>query len=318
MLNSSCSENDNDDNGQSENNNVRTIAVIPKATIHEFWKSIHAGAVAASRETGAAIIWKGPIREDDREEQIQLVETFIGTGADAIVLAPLDDRALVMPVREAAGLGIPTVIIDSNIQGDAHISFVATDNYQGGVMAAHHLADLLNGKGRIILMRYLEGSASNSNREEGFRDTILSDYPDITFLSDNQYIGPTTESAYRGSENLLTRFPEVDAIFAPNEPVTFGCLRALEDGGLAGKILLVGFDASDNLIKGMRRGTIHGLVAQDPFNMGYLGVMTAIRHLDGETVEPRIDTGIILITPDNIDDPEVVELYARDLSEYLD
>jgi ribose transport system substrate-binding protein len=303
---------------RSENDGARTIAVIPKATNHEFWKSIHAGAVAASRETGASIIWKGPLRENDREEQIQLVETFIGSGIDAIVLAPLDDRALVKPVSDAARLGIPTVIIDSSIHGDAHVAFIASDNYQGGIIAAHHLAGLLEGKGRIILLRFLEGSASNSKREKGFRDTILAEYPGIEFLSDNQYVGPSTESSYQGSENLLSRYPEVDAIFAPNELVAFACMRVLEDRSLAGKILLVGFDASALMIEGMRKGIIHGIVVQDPFRMGYLGVIHAMRHLNGETIETRVDTGITLITQENIDVPEIKDLYARDLSEFLE
>jgi ribose transport system substrate-binding protein len=294
-----------------------TIAVIPKGTVHEFWKSVHAGAIQASRETGAKIIWKGPVKEDDREEQIQLVEEFVGSGVDAIVLAPLDNRALLMPVHEALIKGIPTVIIDSDLEGDTQISFVATDNYRGGVMAANRVATLLKGSGKVIITRYLEGSASNSNRENGFRDTIIKDYPAIKILSDNQYIGPTIETAYRGSENLLNRFPEVNAIFAPNEPVTFGCLRALEERGLAGKVYLVGFDTSVKLIEGLRNMTIHGLIIQDPFMMGYLGVITSVLYLDGKTFEKRIDTGVTLVTKENIDNPKIRELYARDLSVYF-
>lgn len=295
-----------------------TIVVIPKATIHEFWKSIHAGAVEASRETGVDIIWKGPIREDDREEQIQLVETFVGSGIDAIVLAPLDNRALMLPVREAKRQDIPTVIIDSDLEGGDFISFVATDNYYGGVMAAHRVAELLQGSGEVILIRYLEGSASNSNREEGFRDTILEEYPSIRLLSDNQYVGPTTESAYRGSENLLTRFPGVDAIFTPNEPVAFGCLRALEERGLAGEVFLIGFDVSAKLLEGLEQGTIHGLVLQDPFKMGYLGVMTAVRYLNGEEVPQRIDTGVVMVTGENLGEPAIQKLIQLDLSQYLE
>ena len=109
-----------------------TIAVIPKATMGEFWKTIHAGAIKASQEMDVDIIWKGPIKEDDREEQVQVVENFIAAKVDAIVLAPLDNRALVLPVREAKNQGIPTVIIDSGLEGDFHVSYIATDNYMGG------------------------------------------------------------------------------------------------------------------------------------------------------------------------------------------
>ncbi len=294
-----------------------TIAVIPKGTTHEFWKSIHAGAVKASRELGVDIQWNGPLREDDREEQSKIVETFIASGVSAIVLAPLDDRSLMPPVMEAKGRGIPTVVIDSGLQGDSHSSFVATDNFKGGVLAAGRLGELLGGKGRIIMLRYQEGSASTAERERGFMETMNSRFPDIQFLSDNQYAGATTETAFTASENLLNTFTKPDAIFTPNESSTFGCLRALQSRGLAGKIVFVGFDSSTKLVEALRNKEIQGLVLQNPFNMGYLGVKTATAIIRGENFEKRIDTGVMLATPENMDDPEIKQLLNPDLSEYL-
>ncbi len=262
------------------------------------------------------IIWKGSLKEDDREEQLSIVETFISSGVSAIVLAPLDNRSLIMPVREAKRNGIPTVVIDSGLEGDSHVSFVATDNYKGGVMAAQHMGRLLGGTGKLIVLRYQEGSASNTNREEGFLDTIRSKFPGIEVLSDNQYAGVTTESAYRVSENLLNRFNDVDAIFTPNEPVTFGCLRALQDRGLTDSITLVGFDASVSLARALEKGEIKGLVLQDPMKIGYLGVITAAAYLRGEQVEKRIDTGAVVATPENMNDPEIRELLYPDPSQH--
>src|SRR6185295_8196189 len=136
-----------------------TIAVIPKGTTHEFWKSIHAGSVKAAREltakgTNVEVIWKGPLREDDREQQIQVVEGFLSQGVQGIVLAPLDSRALVRPVEEAKGAGIPTVIIDSGLQSDVMVSFVATDNRKGGALAAQRMGEVLGGKGKVLMLRY--------------------------------------------------------------------------------------------------------------------------------------------------------------------
>jgi ribose transport system substrate-binding protein len=299
----------------SESTETISIAVIPKGTTHEFWKSVHAGAQKAAVETGAEIIWKGSLREDDREDQIQIIESFISSRVDAIVLAPLDDRSMVLPVREAKNQGIPTVIIDSGIQEDYHISFVATDNYKGGVLAAEHIGNLMDGKGKIIVLRYQEGSTSNSNRENGFLDTIKAQFPNIEILSDNQYAGPTTETAYRVSENVINRFGEVEGIFAPNEPVTFGCLRALQERGLAGTVKLVGFDSSETLARALENEEIHGLILQDPVKIGYLGVMTAVKHLRGETVEKRIDTGIAVATPENRNEPKIRRLLHLDISE---
>ncbi|MCE5252073.1 substrate-binding domain-containing protein [bacterium] len=285
-----------------------TIAVIPKGSTHEFWKAIHAGALDASKEEQVDIIWKGPIKEDDREEQIQTVESFIAAKVDAIVLAPLDDRALLPCVREAKLTGIPTVIVDSDLVGNDHIAFIATDNYRGGVIGAELAGKLVSGSGRLIMVRCMEGAASSTAREEGFITTIRSKFPGITVLSDNQYAGATTESAYRTCENLLNRFGDVEVIFTPNESSTFGCLRALQDYGLAGKVFFVGFDSSEKLIQALRDGEINGLVVQNPYKMGYDGVKTAAAYLRHKPFQQHIDTGVYLVTRENMDDPDMVRL----------
>jgi len=305
--------------GDGEKGGALQIAVIPKGTTHEFWKSIHAGAIKAQRELGdVEIIWKGPLKEDDREEQLQIVETFISSRVDAIVLAPLDDRSLVRPVMDAKEQGIPTVVIDSDLQGDAHVAFVATDNYRGGTLAAERIGELMNGSGKLIVLRYQEGSASTSNREKGFLDTIAKKYPGIEILSDNQYAGATTETGFRAAENLLNRFPGAEAVFTPNESSTFGFLRALQERKLAGKLIFVGFDSSQKLVEAMERGEIMGLVLQNPFRMGYLGVKTAVQYLQTGQAEKVVDTGVIIATPENMNEPEIRQLLSPDLSEYLD
>jgi ribose transport system substrate-binding protein len=291
------------------------IAVIPKGTTHEFWKSIHAGAVRAGRELGVDIIWKGPQKEDDRAQQITVVEDFISRGVDGIVLAPLDDRALMRPVQDAVREKIPVVIIDSALQGSDFASYVATDNYKGGVLAARRLGELLRGRGRIFLIRYQEGSASTVQREAGFYDTITKEFPAVVLLVKDQYAGATTETAYQLAENLLSRFPDVDGVFTPNESSTFGMLRALQETGLAGKIVFVGFDSSPKLIQGLRDGDLQGLVLQNPAKMGYLGVKTIVAHLRGEPVDKVIDTGVVLATKDTMDTPEIQALLSPDLSQ---
>ncbi len=297
--------------GSGEGRRLR-IAVIPKGTTHEFWKSIRAGAEQAGREAGVETIWKGPQKEDDRSQQITVVEDFISRGVDGIVLAPLDDRALMRPVRDAVREGIPVVIIDSGLQGDDYVSYVATDNYWGGVLAARRLGALLGGRGRIFLIRYQEGSASTMLREAGFFDTVKQEFPDLVLLVQDQYAGATTETAFQLAENLISRFPDVEGIFAPNESSTFGTLRALQSSGLAGRVRFVGFDSSPKLVQGLRDGHLHGLVLQNPTKMGYLGVLTIVAHLRGEEVEKIIDTGVTLATADNMDEPEIKSLLEPD------
>jgi ribose transport system substrate-binding protein len=304
------------------------IAVIPKGTTHVFWKSIHAGAVKAQQELKDSgldieIIWKGPLKEDDRESQIRVVEDLITRGVSGIVLAPSDDMALRMPVRDAANSGIPVVIIDSGLNSQDYASFVATDNYIGGRKGGERLAELLEGKGRVIMLRCHEGSASSTKREQGFLDVLKDKYPQIEVVSSNQYGGVTTESAYVASENLLAplRKPDggltIDGIFCPNESTTFGMLRALEDSGLAGKVAYVGFDSSERLVQALQEGHIKGLVLQDPINMGYLGVKTIVAHLGGQKVERRIDTGSMVATPENMDKPQIRNLLEPDFRKWL-
>jgi ribose transport system substrate-binding protein len=299
-----------------------TIAVIPKGTTHEFWKSIHAGAVMAARELGVEIIWKGPLKEDDREAQIAQVENFVSRGVSGMVLAPLDEVALRVPVLNAVRSGIPVVIIDSDLKGKDHLSFVATDNYKGGRLAGEHLANMLGGKGRVALLRYQEGSASTANRERGFLEAMAG-HPEIEVVSANQYGGATTESAYRASENLLAPYRKEDGgldlegIFCPNESTTFGMLRALQDGKLAGRVRFVGFDSSEKLVQGLEQGHLDGLILQNPMRMGYLGVKTMVQHLRGEEVEKRIDTGVHLVTRENMKEPEMAQLLRPDLDKWL-
>jgi ribose transport system substrate-binding protein len=298
------------------------IAVIPKGTTHEFWKSIHAGAIKAAEEFGVEITWKGPLKEDDRESQISVVENMVNREVSGIVLAPLDNTALKMPVANAVRGGIPVVIIDSALDSNDYTSYVATDNYVAGQKGGKYLAHLIGGKGKVVMLRYAEGSASTMAREQGFLDT-MKEFKDIEVVSSNQYGGATTESAYKASENLLAPYKKadgmlsIDGIFTPNESTCFGMLRALQDGGLAGKVRFVGFDSSEKVVQAMAAGQIDAVVLQNPLNMGYLGVKTMVAHLRGQPVEKKIDTGSAVATRENMNSPEMKELLSPDFKKWL-
>ena len=299
-----------------------TIAVIPKGTIHEFWKTVHAGAEKAGREMGVDVLWKGSLKEDDRDAQISVVENIITRQVDGIVLAPLDDAALRRPVDEAMQSGIPVVIFDSGLQGDNYISYVATDNFKAGQLAGQHMAKLLDGKGKVAVLRYSEGSDSTTQREDGFLDAIQS-FADIEVVTSNQYAGVTTESALKATENMLSRFSGVegslgfDGIFCATEPTTLGILRALENAGYAGKIKFIGFDSSETMIAALQAGKLDGFVVQNPMQIGYLGVQTLVRYIRSEQIPRRIDTGSILVTAENLNDPDIHELLHPDLNKWL-
>jgi ribose transport system substrate-binding protein len=287
-----------------------TIAVIPKGTTHVFWKSVEAGARAAGKDLGVNIVWKGPLKENDRAQQIAIVEQFAAENVSGIVLAPLDDTALQRPVASANAKGIPVVIIDSALKGEAgkdFVSLVATDNRNGGALGGKQLGELLGGQGNVILLRYQVGSASTDEREAGFLDAIRQ-YPGIRILVDNRYSGPTAGDAKNAAMNLLDKLRDAQGVFCPNESSTFGMLLALRQNNLAGKVRFVGFDTSPPLVEALQRKDIDALVAQDPVRMGYLGVKTCVDRIRGLQTEPRVDTGIRLITRDNLKDPEIRKL----------
>lgn len=289
------------------------VAVIPKGTTHEFWKAVHAGAESAAQELGVEVIWKGPLKEDDRAAQIQVVEDFVVRGVDGIVLMPLDKVALAAPAAEAHGRGIPVVIADSDLDWPDRVSFVATDNLHGGELAGEALAEMLEGKGKVILLRYLEGSASTAAREEGFLKAMAK-FGGIEIISSNQYAGATTEGAYKASENLLNSFADVDGIFCPNESAAFGMLRALQDSGRTNTAKFIGFDASDKLVAALREGEIDALVLQDPVRMGSLAVRACVDQIRGTAPDARIDTGVVVVKSSRIDEPTVQALLSPDLS----
>ncbi|HVA45806.1 MAG TPA: substrate-binding domain-containing protein [Pirellulales bacterium] len=294
----------------AKNQSLR-IAVIPKGTTHEFWHSVHAGAEQAAQEAGnVEIIWKAALKEDEREQQINLVDDFVVQHVDGICLAPLDSQALVAPVQAAKQAGIPTIIFDSNLDdADSPVSYVATDNYHSGVLAAERLAEVLQSAGDVILMRYNPGSESTLEREEGFLATLKEKYPKINVLSSNQYAGTTPEQALDNCQQMLLKYrDEVDGVFTVCEPNSTGMLGALDNAGLAGKVHFIAFDPNARLIEAMADGKIDGIVVQDPVNMGYLAMKAMLDHLQGKPVERTINTGEHMATPENMHTPQMEKL----------
>jgi ribose transport system substrate-binding protein len=303
------------------------IAVIPKGTTHPFWKSIHAGANAAAQERGNVdIVWEGPGKESEREKQQQIVERRTSEGINAIVLAPCDKNTLVKPVVEAIQQDVPVVIIDSGLntpesvlESDKYLGYIATDNHQGGVEAARRMIQLLKGKknAKVLMMPYQAGSESTEKREAGFRETIRT-AKNIEFHEATDEAGATVESAQKVAERLLSDQRDLDGLFTPNESCTNGALRALDGLGRAGQLTVVGFDSDDILINAMRAGKVQGLVVQDPFGMGYQAVLRAVDYLEGKKPKDKtVYTNLQVVTPENMNEPKVKELYARDLSKYL-
>jgi ribose transport system substrate-binding protein len=313
------------------------IAVIPKGLTHEFWQSIHRGAERAAADlasqTGVAteIIWDGPLKENDALAQIRIVDRRISTGVDGIVLAPQHSQTMVAPVERAVERGIPVVIIDSGLdRQDLIVKYVATNNYNGGKLAAEHLLKILQQDGKpapgVVLLRYQVGSESTDQREKGFEEYIdrvireqeAAGQPTVTWLSRDKYAGATKDSALKEAAPLLNNLRDkgLDGMFAPNESSANGTVDALRSLGMNQKVRLIGFDSSEPLLQALREGDIDGLILQDPYKMGYLGVWTLVQYLQGYDVAADgkvLGTGEHLITRENLDAKSTRELFDPEL-----
>ncbi|HLF85354.1 MAG TPA: substrate-binding domain-containing protein [Blastocatellia bacterium] len=285
----------------------RIIAVIPKGVAHFFWQSVHAGAEAAGKEFGVEVMWKGPAQETDYSGQINIVEDAINRRVDGIVLAPSHGDALVPIVERAQKEGIPVTIFDSGISTETYLSYVATDNRQGGVVAAERLAEKLGGKGKIAILGVKAGSVSTDEREQGFQETIKQKYPGIAIVAFQYGDADRAKSLDRASD-ILTAHADLNGMFASNESSTVGAVQAIKQKGLAGKVVLGGFDSSPNLIDDLKAGAIDSLVLQNPFKMGYEGVKAIVDKLNGLTPQRRLDTGVTLLTKENLDTAEMQQL----------
>ncbi|MCC6585628.1 MAG: substrate-binding domain-containing protein [Bryobacterales bacterium] len=290
------------------------IAVIPKGRAHLFWQSVQAGAMSAAKRSGTQIVWNGPTSETDYAGQIQIVDAMINRHVSAICLAPIDKKAMVGVVERAAKEKIPVVIFDSGIDTEQFVSQVATDNYAAGRMGAERMGQILNGKGKVVMVAVQPGAASTMAREQGFEDAMKEKFPDIKIV-DKRFGMADFAKSLAVAENMLTAFPDVDGMFASNESSTVGAAQALK--GRKSKVKLVGFDWSPTLLDDLKGGLIDSLVVQHPFKMGHDSVVAALAALKGEKVEKINNLAPRLIVASDLDKPDVKEQLHPDLKKYL-
>jgi ribose transport system substrate-binding protein len=290
------------------------IAVIVKTGNSSFWQNVQTGAMAAQDELKAqtpklSVTFLGAQSESNVNEEINIVESAIDRGVKAIVLAPSDVTALQPAVKKAKDAGIPVIIIDSKLDGDPsqYVSFLATDNKAAGEAAAKQMIDLLakDGitEGNIQVMSYVAGVGSEIGRVGGFNDYIKANSK-FTLL-ETQYSNADMPTALNQTTNVLQANPDLVGIFGANEPTAIGMARAISEAGLSGKIVAIGFDGNSALAGFVKDGTLNAIIVQSSYNMGYLGVKTAYDvAFGGKTVEAYVDTGFLIVTPDNIDSEE--------------
>lgn len=293
----------------------RVIGVVPKGANHIFWQTVYAGAIKAAQESGFEIEWNAPTLEVDSSRQIEIVESMVNRRLAGIVLAPVDRKALVGVVERAAQAGIPVAIFDSSIDTDKRITYVATDNEEGGRIAARRLAAAIGGRGKVGIVSFMPGSASTEQRSHGFQDEIRQKFPDINIVG-LQYGMADRAKAMAVTENILTAHPDLAGLFADNESSSSGAVQALKTRKAA-RVKLVAFDHAQNLIDDLRAGHIDALIVQNPFKMGYESTRAIGLKLKGQSPAATIDSGLALIRKSDLDQPSIQELIAPDLRKYL-
>jgi ribose transport system substrate-binding protein len=301
--------------GGCQQNRKKVIGVVPKGRAHLFWQSVQAGANKAAIETGVEINWNGPDSETDFNRQIQIVEAMINRQVDAIALAPIDKKVMVSVVERAVKAKIPVIVFDSAVDTEVFTSQVATDNYAAGQMAADRMAQILGGKGTVVIVAVQPGAASTMAREQGFEDKMKQGFPGIKIV-DKRYGMADFAQSLKVAENMLTAYSDVDGLFASNESSTVGAVQALK-GRKGTKVKMVGFDWSPNLLEDLKSGTIDSLVVQHPFKMGYESVIAAVKTLKGEPVQKINNITPRLVTKENWNDPDVQAQINPDLKQYL-
>ncbi|AEJ60709.1 periplasmic binding protein/LacI transcriptional regulator [Spirochaeta thermophila DSM 6578] len=283
-------------------------AVISKGFMHEFWLTVKKGCDTAAKELGVFATFEGPATEAEVAAQIAMVENAITRRVDGILLAALDKKALVPVMEKAKAAGIPIVMFDSGADAE-YLTLVATDNRAAAARAADYLAELIGGEGKVGVIVHDATSQTGIDRRDGFLDRIKEKYPKIQVVN-VVYGGGDHAKSQDLIMDMVRSNPDLKGIFAANEGSAVGAALALEALGAAGRIKLVGYDTSEKELEFLKKGVIQGMMAQNPFNMGYLGLKILHEYvISGKKPESTfIDTGATLITAENLETPEVQRL----------
>ena len=285
----------------------KIIGVVPKATSHLFFVSIHAGVDQAAKDFGVEVQWNGPSEETDHARQIQIVDSMVTQHLSAIAISATDERALAASVERAIKAGIPVSVFDSGVNVEGFVTFVATDNFGAGVTAARKIAEFIGGKGKVAMVMHKPGGTSTVLREQGFEQTMAKEFPNVKIAA-RQYGMSDRAKSRDAAENMLTAHPDLNAMFASSEASSLGAIQAIKVRGLSGKVKLITFDTSDSHVEALADGTITMMLVQDSFKIGYEAVKSLAVKLNGGTPEKRMDLPARMIMKADMDNPEVKAL----------
>ena len=276
------------------------VALVVKSTQSEFFRSVFAGAEAAAAEYNLELTIAGPETEEDYETQNQLIAQAVEAGAEAIVFSAIDHEENAPAIDAAAQRGVQIVAIDSSVSSDHVSTYIGTNNYAAGWMAAHAILERVSGPLYVGVINFDVGTANGQERERGASDAFAaSGRAQITAV-----VNTLTDAAQAQADTaaLLAAHPEINVLLALNEPTSVGAARAVEQLGRSDDVFLVGFDSNVVTVDGLQDGSVDALVVQNPFAMGYLGVESAYRLLTGQSaaLEDTVDTSTQVVDRDNL------------------
>ncbi len=293
------SREDRDEPGRAESPAKRRIGVVLKAIDSEFWLAVRDGAQEAAQEEGVEVTVLAPKSETDVEGQLNKIEDLIAQKVNGLAVAANDVESVIPTLERAARMGIPFVTIDSDANAPSKLSFIGTDNVYGGKLAGEFIVEALGGEGKVALITGVPGQQSHIARRDGFLQALEGSNIELV---PPQPANSDRMMALNVTENLLESEPDLRAMFVTNSTMALGASEAIKARKLPEKVVLVGFDTSEESLEAVRKGEINALIAQSPFNMGYLGVKKLVEHLDGGSIDKRIDTGTQVVTKNNLDE----------------
>ena len=281
----------------------KSVALVAKSAESAFWKTVRAGANAASTEYNLDLIFEAPLSEEDYAAQNEMIESVVSGGVDAIVFSAVDFEANAEAVDWAAAEGVKIVVIDSEVNSSAVECYIGTDNYEAGCLAGEAALACEEPAMNIGIVNYDKNSENGQTREAGFRDTVAED--ERAVIVDAINVNSTTEEAKEGTLAMIDRNPQINVIATFNEWTSLGVGYAIQERGLEDEIHVVAFDSNVVSVGMLETGEVDALIVQNPYAMGYLGVENAYSLINGQSItDKEIGTSLLIVTKENMYDDE--------------
>ena len=279
------------------------VALVSKGFQHQFWQAVKQGADDAAAELDVEVTFEGPETETEVEKQLTMLQTALDKNPDALGFAALDSEASIPMMTDAESRGIPVIAFDSGVESDVPVTTVSTDNLAASAEAAKHMAELV-GSGKIAIIAHDQTSQTGQQRVEGFTQYIEENAPDIEIV-DTQYANGDQLKSADAAKAIMQAHPDLKGIYGTNEGSAVGVVKAVQETGKSGELTVIGFDSGKAQTDAIRDGLMAGAITQDPIKMGYETVKAAVAAINGEELEPVIDSGFYWYDETNIDDEQI-------------